>query len=143
MLLLIVLAELRRRAATLLLEDAVEVRDVVEAASVADFHDGHRAVYQQPGSIAQPDIDDVFGDILARAQLEETAEGGGCHRYNVSQVLQMNFLTEMSVDILLHLLHPAAVGGDVGMRERTGQHGTGVLQPHQVHGTALRALALR
>lgn len=71
MFLVIILAELRRCAAFAFLEDSVEVRDVVEAASVADLYYCHGRVCQQTGSMAEAHIDDILGYALACAQLEE------------------------------------------------------------------------
>ena len=43
----------------LLLEDAVEVRDVVESAVVADFRYGCGGVYQHPGGVAEAHVNNV------------------------------------------------------------------------------------
>lgn len=106
-----------------LLEDAVEVRKIVEARLVADLRYAHGGVYQHAQGIAQADVDDVLLQAFARAELEETAERHFGHAHHVRQLAQADFFLVMLVDVVLHLLHPAAVGVLFDFGERgAGQH---------------------
>ena len=64
--LVIVLAELRRRASFLALEDTIEVAQVVETALKGNLRNAPAGVYQQSGGIAQTDVDDVFREVTSR-----------------------------------------------------------------------------
>lgn len=81
------LAELSGVASLALAEQAVEVAQCVEAARVAYLADRVGRVDQSAGGIAQPDVNDVLAQVLARAQLEEAAEGRGRHAYELAELL--------------------------------------------------------
>ena len=112
------LAELRGRAVFLALEYAVEVRQVVEAALVANLGYRHGGVYQQARRVAETYVDDVVRQLPARALLEEAAEGGRRHAHHVGQRVKVYFVLVVLADVLLYLLHAAAVGLEVNLGER-------------------------
>ena len=120
MLLVVILTEFRGRTSFTLLEDTVEIADVVEAAGVAHFDDGHGTVGKETRSIAQTHIDDVLGYAFSRTELEETAEGSGCHRGQFCKGAQTDFLTEIPVDVLFHTPYPPAVNHIFGACKGTG-----------------------
>ena len=105
---MIVVAESSRRAAFLLLEDAVEVADVVEAATVAYLGHAGVCINKQAGCITQTDVDDVVADCLACPGTEETAEGSGSHACDISQSLQSNLLLEVLVDVFFDCTNASA-----------------------------------
>lgn len=113
---MVVVAEGRGGATLLLLEDAVEVADVVESALVAYLRHVDSAVHQEARGMAEPNVDDVVGDGLARPHPEETAEGGRRHAGDVGEGLKPDFLLEVLVDVFLHPPYPLALGRvlDVG-----------------------------
>ena len=107
---MVVVAEGSRRTTFLLLEDAVEVADIVETATVADFsHTGMR-IDKKAGSIAQADVDDVVRDGLACTSTEEAAEGSRCHAGYVGKCLEAYLLLEILVDMFLDSTNTAAFG---------------------------------
>ena len=116
--LVVVVAESSRRATLLLLEDAVEVTDVVEAATVANLCHAGMCVDKQTGGIAQTNVDDVVAHSLARTGTEETRESGGSHACNISQSLQSDFPLEVLVDMLFDGTDATAFGCvlDIGKR---------------------------
>ena len=113
-------AEVGRGATLAFLEDSVEVGNVVEARLVADLDHRHGGIDQEAGSIAQTDVDDIVGEGATRPDLEESAEGGGGHASHVGDSREAHFLTEMLVDVVLHLADAATVGGRLDGGERRG-----------------------
>lgn len=107
---MVVVAEGCRRTAFLLLEDAVEVADIIEAAAEAYLSHTGMCIDKQSGCIAQAGIDDVVADGLSCAGTEETAEGCRGHSGNVGECLQTNLALEVLVDVLFHSTHSAALG---------------------------------
>ena len=108
--LVVVVAEGCGRAAFLLLEDAVEVADVVEAAAVANLGDVRIGVHKKSSRIAQTNVDDVVGDRLAGSCAEEAAEGSRRHSGDVGKSLETYLLLEVLVDVFLHIADAAAFG---------------------------------
>ena len=113
--------EFPRRGPALGLEDAVEIGQVVEAALVADFGNVPRRVHQQPGGVAQLDVDQVVRQRPPRAELEKAAEGRRAHAHHRGQVRQLERLQVMRVDVLLDFHDPAALGA----LRRMGKGGAG------------------
>ena len=68
-------AEFARCASLFAAEDAVEIRHVVVAAFVTDFGDGLVGVNQQACHLADADVDEVFGETLARVLAEKADLG--------------------------------------------------------------------
>ena len=68
-------------------ENTIEIRDVVEAAIIADLGYRHCAVNLFARRDSQSDVDDIIGNRFAGAQLEESAESSGCHAHQIRQLL--------------------------------------------------------
>ena len=117
----VVFPEFLGRAALLLLEDAVEVGQVVEPALVANLGDGHGGIDQHAGCVADADVDDIVGQGLPGAQLEEAAERSGGHADHFGHLFQTDFLLVVGIDVFLDLLDSAAVE----YRFDLGEGGTG------------------
>ena len=73
--LLVFLAKLGGSTSFATAEEAVEVTQVVEATTPADLTDTIDGVDQPARSMSQADINDIFREVLACAQLEKTTEG--------------------------------------------------------------------
>ena len=108
--LMIVVSECCGRATFLLLEDAVEVADVVEAATIANLCHTGVSIDKQTSCITQTDVDDVVADSLARPCAEETRESSWRHSGNVGKSLQANLLLEVLVDMLFDGTNSTAFG---------------------------------
>ena len=70
----VVLTKLFGRTTLFLLEDPVEIGKVIKTALITNLGNRHCRIYQQPGSKAQPNINDIIRKILACTQFEEAAE---------------------------------------------------------------------
>ena len=108
--LVVVVAEGCRRTALLLLEDAVEVADVVEAAAVANLRHAGVCIDKQAGCIAQANVDDIVGHGLAGASAEEAAESCRGHSCDVGKCLETNLFLEVLVDMLFNGPDTTALG---------------------------------
>ena len=123
----IVFAELFGRTIFLLLENTVEVGQVVESALITDFGHGHGRVYQQAAGKTDTDIDDIIRKCLSGTELEETAERGRCHTYQVGHVLQTDFFPVIVIDVFLYLMDASAVERWFYLGERTAGKGFCIL----------------
>ena len=106
---MVVVAESSWRTAFLLLEDAVEVADVVEAAVIANLCHAGFGIHKKAGCIAETDVDDVVAYRLPCASTEEAAEGSWCHAGNIGECLQTYLSLEVLVDIFLNGTHTTAL----------------------------------
>ena len=106
---MVILAENGGRAALLLLEDAVEITDIVEAASITNLCYTMRTVHQHSGGMPQADVYRVFRHRLVGMKVEEATESRRRHACQACQIVEADFPLEILVDIFLHLAHPAAV----------------------------------
>ena len=95
--LVVVVAELGRRAILLFAEDTVEVAQVVESAVVAYLGNAFRGVDEQSAGIAQSHLDDVLAEVAARMKLEEAAERRGAHAGDVSQLGEADLIAVVGV----------------------------------------------
>lgn len=107
---LVHLPELPRRAAPFRFEGAVEIREVVEAAFVTYLGDVPACIYQGAGGISQSYVHDIIRQCAPCPEPEETAECGRAHPYQGCHIGQPDDLAVVVVDVLFHLLHPAAFG---------------------------------
>lgn len=83
--LVIVFAELSRRAAFLLLENTVEIAEIVETAIETNLTDRLGSINQHTGSIAQTKVDDILADVTPCMQLEELAESAWTHTSQIGK----------------------------------------------------------
>ena len=72
--LMIILTELGGTAALALTEDAVEVAQVVETATIAYLRNRVGAVDKLSAGIAKTQVDDVIAEVTTCMELEEAAE---------------------------------------------------------------------
>ena len=121
--LMIILTELGGTAALALTEDAVEVAQVVETATIAYLRNRVGAVDELPASIAESQVDDVIAEVTACMELEETAERRGTHACNVGQLGQSDLILVVGIDITLHLLDATAVARDLDLGKAAGSKG--------------------
>ena len=117
---MVIFAKFRGTAALALLEDAVEIAEIVEAAAVADLGDGTVAVDQLSAGMSQTEVDNVLAEVTARVELEEAAERRGAHAGDVGQLGEANLVAVMGVDEGLHLVNAAAVAGHLDLGEARG-----------------------
>ena len=117
----VVFAERLWRHTFLALEDAVEVRHIVETAVITNLGYRHGGINKFARRYAKPDVDDVFRYGLASTQLEKSAECRRSHAHDVGERLQPDVGIVMPVDVLFHFLHPAAVGTDLDMGKGTAR----------------------
>ena len=113
-------AEVGRGAPLALLEDAVEVGDIVEARLVTDLDHRHGGIDQEAGSVTETDVDDIVREGAARPDFEEPTEGGRSHASHIGDRRETHLLTEMLVDVVLHLTDAATVGRCLDGGERRG-----------------------
>lgn len=107
---MVVVAEGCGRAAFFLLEDAVEVTDVVEAATVANLCNAGVGIHKLAGSIAETNVNDIVADSLACTRAKETGEGSWGHSCYIGKGLQTYLALEVLVDVLLDSTHATALG---------------------------------
>ena len=129
---MVVFAKFGGTAALALLEDAVEIAEVVEAAAVTDLGNGTVAVDQLSAGVAQTEVDDVLAEVAARMELEEATERRGAHAGDVSQLGEADLVAVMSVDEGLHLVDAAAVAGHLDLGKARGRERTGTLAARQL-----------
>ena len=115
------LPELFRGTALFLSEYAVEVRQIVEAATVTNFRDVPVGVDQQTDSQAQPVINDEVRHVFSRPQLEEAAERSGRHIRQLRQFSQGYLLGIMQGDVILHVQDAPRLLAPVELRIRSGR----------------------
>ena len=72
---MVVFAEFRGATALTLLENAVEIAEVVEAAAEGNLCYGMGTVDQHAAGKAQSVVDDILAEVAPGMQFEETAEG--------------------------------------------------------------------
>ena len=108
--LMVVVAESGRRTTFLLLEDAVEVADIVEAATVANLCHAGVCIDEQAGCIAETNVDDVIADRLSCTSTEEARESGWRHACDIGKRLQANLPLEVLVDMFLDGTNSTAFG---------------------------------
>ena len=102
-------------------EDAVEIRQIVESAGIADLRDVGGGVHKGSGRVAEPYINQIGGQSLACAEPEEAAERARAHPHEACQLREGHLLGVMLVDIFLDLHHPTAFG----VSRRVGERAAG------------------
>ena len=116
----VVFAKFGGTATLALLEDAVEVAEVVEAAAVADLSDGTTTVDQQSAGMPQAEVDDVLTKVAACVEFEEATERRCTHAGNVSQLRESDLIAVMGINKGLHLMYAAAVAGHLDLGKARG-----------------------
>ena len=106
---MIILTELGGATALTLAEDAVEVAQVVETATITYLGNRICAVDKLTAGIAQSQINNVIAEVATCMELEEAAERRGAHACDICQLRQADLVFIMVADKTLHLLDAAAV----------------------------------
>ena len=101
----IFLTELGGIATFALAEETIEVAQRVEATAVAYLCHRVGGVHQSASSKAQSYINNILGQVLARAEFEKTAEGRWCHACKVGQLAQPEVVLVVVLYETLHLQH--------------------------------------
>ena len=131
---MVIIPELLGGAVFLPLEQAVEVREVVEAAIIAYFSNGLGGIHKHTGGIAKTDVDDVVGKSLARAHTEETTEGHGSHPHQVRQLTEPYLFLEVCTDVALNPLHATRLIDRLNL----GKRGAGELSRIRIEGEVVK-----
>ena len=100
---MVILAENGGRATLLLLEDAVEITDIVEAAGITNLCHTMRTVHQHSGGMPQADVYRVFRHRLVGMKVEEATESRRRHACQACQIVEADFPLEILVDIFLNI----------------------------------------
>ena len=120
---LIIAPELLGRTPFFALENAVEVRNVVETALKTDLGNRLGRIDQHTHRMTQTDLDQIIREIFPRPLGEKTAECRGTHPYKLGQLCKTYLLIIIAVDIGIDLLHAAAVRRIADAGERTARQG--------------------
>ena len=108
---MIVFPEFGGATALALLENAVEVAEVIEAAGVGDLGNRMGTVDQHSRCIPQTMVDDILTKVTARVEFEESTVSRGAHAGNVGYLSETDILFIMLIDVVTHFLHPTTVAG--------------------------------
>ncbi len=103
-------AILQRGAGAVLLEQPVEIRHVVEAGAVTDLVDGLVGTQQQFAGMADPHVQQEFGETLGRVFLEKMAERRAAHIDQGGHVADLDMVVgKVLQDVAVHQLDAVAV----------------------------------
>ena len=142
---MVVFAEFRGATALTLLENAIEIAEVVEAAAEGNLCYGMGAVDQHAAGKAQSVVDDILAEVAPGMQFEETAEGRGAHACDIGYLREAYILAVMLVDEALDFLDAAAVAGDLhlgkaGRSQRTGLELRQLVENREELGKGVKAV---
>ncbi len=106
MLLAVELTEILRGTSLGFLELPVEVGDVVESCRETDLGDGLVRVDQFTAGLGDAQVNDVVGDVLPRAGLEEARERGFRHAGDLRDILQGDRPGVVTLNVVANLADP-------------------------------------
>ena len=127
-----VLAELCRRTSFMLAEQAVEVRERIEAGVITYFSSRHGGINQHSRSKAQANLDDIVRQGAACTLVEEAGKGYRCHPCQLCNLLKTHFFAEMTRYVLLHFADATALTACLNVCKRRAGQGAAVIGQRQV-----------
>ena len=130
--LMVLLAEFCGVATLTLTEQAVEIAQRVETAVVAYLRYRLTGVNQTTGSIAQTDVDNILGEVLAGVMFEESAEGRWRHAHQTAQHIKTEIIDIVFADVMLDLQDAARLVINLNLGIRRGRQLAGIGELRQL-----------